>query len=377
MSDALQVAAELLEVDRVEQVAELGGSRRSVVRRVRAGAATFIVKEYLQPEEMTWSREAAGLKAAAGVRAPRLIGVSADPAVVVMSDLGPGSNVADALLGPEAALGRDQILAWAQAIGELQAYAADRLDVFREALADGVRTDVTIGQIENLGSTLETVCVESGLPWAEFVPDAIQEVVAPLRTGSDLALTPSDPCPDNNLNGPDGLLLLDFEHAEIRHRAWEAAYLRVPWPSCWCAWQVPDGVSALALKAYLDAAYGSDGPPTTFEADLDAATLLWCILSVRWFLPAALDANSAHNADDDRMPGRWTLILARLALAARVSGSEPLTRWAESLRAALVARWGDHSLRPAPAFRCLVSYSPGHAPGTRGWRPPWPCWCRG
>ncbi|MFE4001998.1 hypothetical protein ACFX43_24760 [Nocardioides sp. YIM B13467] len=351
MSDALEVAAEVLGVDRVEQVAELGGSRRSVVRRVRSGARTFIVKEYLQPDEMTWSREAAGLKAAAGVRAPRLIGLSADPAVVVMSDLGSGPSVADALLGSEPGLGRDQILAWAQAIGELQAHTADRLDVFREALADGVRTDVTVGQVENLGSTLRTLCVANGLPWVETVPDAIQEMVAPLRTGSDLALTPSDPCPDNNLNGPDGLLLLDFEHAEIRHRAWEAAYLRVPWPSCWCAWQVPDGVSALALKAYLDAAYGSDGPPVTFEADLDAATLLWCILSVSWFLPAALDANSAHNADDDRMPGRWTLILARLTLAARVSGSESVTTWAESLRAALLARWGYRALPLAPAFR--------------------------
>lgn len=351
MSDALRAAAVVLGVDRVEHVAELGGSRRSVVRRVRSGTETFIVKEYLQPEEMTWSREAAGLKAAAGVRAPRLIGVSADPAVVVMSDLGSGTNVAEALLGPDAALGRDQILAWAQAIGEFQAHTADRLHVFREALADGVRTDVTVGQIENLGSTLEARCAENGLPWVETVPDAIEEVVAPLRAGSDLALTPSDPCPDNNLNGPDGLLLLDFEHAEIRHRAWEAAYLRVPWPSCWCAWQLPDGVSALALKAYLDAAYGGDGPPATFEADLDAATLLWCVLSVSWFLPAAHDGNSAHNADDDRMPGRWTLILTRLALAARVSGSEPLTTWAESTRAALVAQWGDHQLRPAPAFR--------------------------
>jgi aminoglycoside/choline kinase family phosphotransferase len=137
MSDALQVAAGILEVDQVEQSAELGGSRRSIVRRVRAGSETFIVKEYLQPEEMTWSREAAGLKAAAGVRAPRLLGFSEDPAVAVMSDLGSGGNLADALLGTAAGYGASGVLAWAEAIGELQAHAADRLDVFREALADG------------------------------------------------------------------------------------------------------------------------------------------------------------------------------------------------------------------------------------------------
>lgn len=144
MSDALQVAAEILEVDGVEHVAELGGSRRSVVRRVRSGGQTFIVKEYLQPEEMTWSREAAGLKAAAGVRAPRLLGISEDPAVVVMSDLGSGGNLADALLGTVAGNDASGVLAWAEAIGELQAHAADRLDVFREALADGVSTALSL-----------------------------------------------------------------------------------------------------------------------------------------------------------------------------------------------------------------------------------------
>lgn len=351
MSDALRVAAEILDVDQVEQLAELGGSRRSVVRRVRAGTETFVVKEYLRPEEMTWSREAAGLKAAGGVRAPRLFGVCEDPAVVVMSDLGPGPNVADALLGTDAVLGRDRILAWAHAVGELQAHTADRLDVFREALGIEVPTDLTVSQMDDLGSALATLCAAHGLPWEDAVPETIQHVLGPLRTGPDLALTPSDTCPDNNLLGPDGLLLLDFEHAEIRHRAWEAAYLRVPWPSCWCAWQVPDGVSGLALQAYLDASYGTDGPPSTFEADLEAATLLWCLLSVSWFLPAALDSDAAHNADDDRMPGRRTLTLARLGLVARLSGPLPLVTWAESLRAELVGRWGDHPLRSAPAFR--------------------------
>lgn len=351
MSDALRVAAEVLGVDRVEQMAELGGSRRSVVRRVRGGTETVIVKEYLEPEEMTWSREAAGLKAADGVRAPRLIGVREDPAVVVMSDLGPGSSVADALLGTDAVLGRDRILAWAQAVGELQAHTANRLDVFREALASGVGTDLTVSRTDDLGSALATLCTTNGLPWEEAVPEAIQHLLGPLRTGPDLALTPSDTCPDNNLLGPAGLLLLDFEHAEIRHRAWEAAYLRVPWPSCWCAWQVPDGISGLALKAYLEASYGTAGPPSTFEADLEAATLLWCLLSVSWFLPASLDTDAAHNADDHRMPGRRTLTLARLGLAAGLPGPQPLVRWAESLRTELLGRWGDQPLRLAPAFR--------------------------
>ncbi|MFE7227350.1 hypothetical protein ACFU7D_21340 [Nocardioides sp. NPDC057577] len=114
---------------------------------------------------------------------------------------------------------------------------------------------------------------------------------------------------------------------------------------------MPDGISGLALRAYLDATYGVDGPPPTFEADLDAATMLWCVLSVSWFLPVALAEDGAHNVDDDRVPGRRTLTLARLALAAGLPGPEPLVSWAESLRTEFLGRWGDHPLRLAPAFR--------------------------
>lgn len=351
MSDALQVAAEILEVDGVEHVAELGGSRRSVVRRVRSGGQTFIVKEYLQPEEMTWSREAAGLKAAAGVRAPRLFGSSEDPAVVVMSDLGSGGNLADALLGTAAGYGASGVLAWAEAIGELQAHAADRLDVFREALADGVRVDGTVAELEDASEAIGVICADAGLPWDESVRSLLAEALEPLLEESGLALTPGDPCPDNNLFSVDGLTLLDFEFAEIRHRAWEAAYLRVPWPSCWCAWQVPDGLSTIALDAYVGAAFGVHGPPATFERDVDLATLLWCIDTCTWYLRAALEPWNPHNTDDDRIPGRRTLVLSRLDLATRLPGPEPLVSWIEALRTELLARWGEHPLRLAPAFR--------------------------
>ena len=31
---------------------------------------------------------------------------------------------------------------------------------------------------------------------------------------------------------------------------WDLAYLKVPWPSCWCAWRIPGDVAALVLSAY-------------------------------------------------------------------------------------------------------------------------------
>ena len=76
------------------------------------------------------------------------------------------------------------------------------------------------------------------------------------RLGPDgaAALSPADTCPDNNVLTADGLLLLDFEGAEWRHVAWDIAYLRVPWPTCWCSWRLADDVAVAALGRYRAAA---------------------------------------------------------------------------------------------------------------------------
>jgi hypothetical protein len=120
------------------------------------------------------------------------------------------------------------------------------------------------------------------------------------------ALTPGDTCPDNNVLADAGVVLFDFEGAAIRHVAWDAAYLRVPWPRC-------------------------------------------------WFLAGALDGDDVPGGEAGRRvaPGRRALILHRLAQAAR--GTVPgLAAWrglAAEIRAAAEAAWGPVELAPAPAFR--------------------------
>ncbi len=64
------------------------------------------------------------------------------------------------------------------------------------------------------------------------------------------ALTPGDACPDNNIETPDGLVLIDFEVADFRHVAWDAAYLTEPWPTCWCSWRLPSEVTDEAVARW-------------------------------------------------------------------------------------------------------------------------------
>lgn len=356
--DALLTAAALLGSPAIEALAVLPGSDRNRVWRARlADDRTVVVKHYRDPSLGTWRRESAALRLADGEGAPRILAVSDPsdgPAVTVLEDLGDPGSLADLLLARGADAPRragEGLVAWATAIGRLQHRTHGRGEEFATALGPGLRADAVAEEVEEAPTGLAALVAAHDLPWSDAVPAAFAEAVAPLTDPADAVLSPGDACPDNNLLAEDGARLLDFEYAQVRHRAWDAAYLRVPWPSCWCAWQVPADHAHRALASMLEASYGGGPVPTSFAADLDAATLLWCLVSVRWFLPGALEEPAARNADEDRRPGRWTMVITRLELAARTPGPEPLRRWAAETAAQLVRRWGEHALRPAPAYR--------------------------
>jgi hypothetical protein len=171
------------------------------------------------------------------------------------------------------------------------------------------------------------------------------------------ALTPGDTCPDNNVLTDAGAVLFDFEGASARHLAWDAAYLRVPWPSCWCSWRLPEDIASRAMDRWRAAVGGTvpyvATPP--FEADLERAESGWAAVSTGWFLAGALEGDDQPGGPAARSvaPGRRALILHRLARAA--SGTVPgLTAWralAAETRTAAAAAWGPVELASAPAFR--------------------------
>jgi hypothetical protein len=157
------------------------------------------------------------------------------------------------------------------------------------------------------------------------------------------ALTPGDACPDNNVVTGGGLVLIDFEAAQWRHLAWDAAYLEVPWPSCWCAWRIPPEVAREAVEVYRAAL---PRPPST--SDVEAAGVGWAYISVGWFLPRALAGEEPNPAR--RMPTFPAMIQDRLRQARRNTALPALAELADRLHDALVSRWGRHTLGHAPAF---------------------------
>src|SRR3546814_2832674 len=119
------------------------------------------------------------------------------------------------------------------------------------------------------------------LPLVDDLAGLLLEVATPLEREERWVVTPGDTCPDNNLLLDGVAHLMDFEFAEVRHPAWDAAYLTVPWPTCWCAWQVPQRRAEAALTTYRTGATARLPwiAEPGFDDDLVAATLLWCLRS--------------------------------------------------------------------------------------------------
>jgi hypothetical protein len=366
-------------------VATLKSSPRTMVLRaaVIGGSdetlpSTVIIKAHLDDGPWATSvREPAGLGlltsyAVRPALAPDLLAVADDPPLVVLRDLSPTGSVRDVaalLLGDDPVAAEGGLLAWADTVGRLHAATSGRRDDMTGALVatarrlgrDAPPTDDTPGSLDRAAGALADLIPRLGITPS---PVALAEI-RHLQDGFGgdercWALTPGDTCPDNNILDDAGVVLFDFEGAAIRHVAWDVAYLRVPWPSCWCAWRLPEGVADRALGRWRAAVVGTVPYVGTgaFAADLERAESGWAAVSTAWFLAGALDGDDVPGGEAGRRvaPGRRALILNRMAQAAR--GTVPgLAAWralAAETRAAAEAAWGPVELRPAPAFRRAV-----------------------
>ena len=213
--------------------------------------------------------------------------------MLVLADLGDGPSLADALLGADPAVAEAALGDWAETLGRLQAASADRGDAFATGLGS-LPPDTSADALASAAEALAPLLPQLGVRPSAAALDELRG----LRVGGPTALTPGDACPDNNVLTQDGYVLIDFEWAEFRPVAWDAAYLRVPWPTCWCSWALPGEVVERALDRWRAVI----GPlPPDFDAELDRATLAWAFISTGFFLPRILDGTDRRA--EPRRPG--------------------------------------------------------------------------
>jgi len=349
---------------------DLGGSERSAVRRCwLPDGGTVVVKTYPDSAEgrESFAAEAAGLALTGATgTGPRLLAASQPERLIVMTDLGSGPSLADLLLGDSAEAAGEAVLAWARACGELAVATAGREAELASLLAR------------------QRIAPESGLAahWLERrigeIPEILGElnITAPAGLAADLAevativrprrypvFSPGDICPDNNLLAQGRVIFVDYENAEFHSAFLDAAYLRMPFSTCWCVFRLPDSLQRSAEGAYRDFVcqiYPDLRNDEVWQPGLRRAVAAWTLHAMTYLLDRALLADQPTIDDGRAAPTkrqllryRWRQFIDELAPEPGVAIG-PEFRALDALARRLLAsteHWQVPDLPLYPAFR--------------------------
>ncbi|GAA3859269.1 hypothetical protein GCM10022243_26370 [Saccharothrix violaceirubra] len=353
---------------------DLGGTGRSVVVRVRVASTPFslprtlVVKRYPAPvaDRDPFAHEAVSHKLLTALpgedrRTPELVAQDPRKRLVVLEDLGKAPRLAEKLLGSDARAAERGLLAWAHAMGRLHAATAGR-DADFDALmrrqgsqccADPIAVDLYESLDKLPGRLAESLEVDTPPAVHDFVVRAWRSFVTSRRR----AFSPSTSCPDNHLVTSKGVKFLDFEGGCVRDVVFDAACLRVPFPSCWCAYGLPAGMSeamVAAWRAEVSSVWPDLDDDEVFRPRLLESQLLWVWLGTYRALAESTPAPpNSHRAAES--PSRLQILVcrwSRLRADAAALAEQAVVDHADAVVAALLSTHPEAATLPLyPAFR--------------------------
>ncbi len=363
MDDVLAAAAAALGTDLADPV-DLGGSERSAVRRCRLpDGGTVVVKSYpATPDGAgSFTAEAAGLAFTgdSGVR-PRLLAASAPARLVVMTDLGSGPSLADLLLGGPGGQAAASLLGWARACGELALATAGRqaeLAELRAAYLTGPADWGAVHWLQRRIAELPGLLTELSVPLPPGLAADLADVATILQSGRHEVFSPGDICPDNNMLAAGALKFVDYESAEFHSAFLDAAYLRMPFSTCWCVFRLPERLARSAETAYrklVSGIYADLANEQVWRSGMRRAVAAWTMHAMTYLLYRSLAADRPMIDDGRAAPTarqllrhRWQQLLAEL----EPSGELPSLHALATQLLARTEHWQVPELPRYPAFR--------------------------
>lgn len=278
---------------------------------------------------------------------PGLIAASPEHGIIVMTDVGRGRSLADALLGDDRA----------EAIEFLDRYVDSMAELHRVTwgIASGpaeLRHDRVDSHFALYSRAMDRMRSNESLGDEALVKSALVEVerLAELTTPSrPTVFTFGDMCPGNQVMTPGGFRFFDLEASGFMHPALDVAYLTIPFPTCWCAWELPEEVKARALSRYMEAV----PQPELVEERIPEAEVFWTVAVV---LAGLLVGDAPAIPPDLVAPDYREVIAHRLERSRAIpeirEGFPAFSELLDSLSSSLRVRWGEiPPLRLAPAFR--------------------------
>lgn len=350
VDEIVAAAAALIDAPLTNPV-DLGGTARTTVLRCTTPDGSVIVKAYRPQSDAlaAFTHESAALRLGAG---PELVGIDPSARVIVMADLGTAPSLADVLVGEDQTAASNALIGWAIALGGLAADTIDRREEFetlRKHYDTGRPGILDIRWLtEELTALPDAIAAVGVKPPAGFAAE-----IATLLDDRYPALSPGDACPDNNLITADGIRLIDFEGAGYRPVFLDAAYLRVPFPTCWCVFRLPAGLAKRAEESYraeVARAYPDLADDSLWEPAVRGASIAWLLWTTA-VLPSIAEED-ARRGPPDRLSPTWRQLLRHRWQALAAVDEYPAI--GETARKLLSAT-DSWDAPPLPAYPAFVS----------------------
>ncbi|GAA3812404.1 hypothetical protein GCM10022226_36360 [Sphaerisporangium flaviroseum] len=322
------------------RVEPIDSSPRSRVWRAELGGTSVVIKQVVEGSDAShrFDREITALRIASRANpplVPAILGTDPGQRVMVLEYVNNHGPAEDWVIGYGAALARLHATATPDDAGSLPPWSPPTLDDVSSFLA---------------------LAAEFGLSASAAVSAELGALLDRLQRMTGHSLLHGDPCPGNDLHTSSGLRFVDFEQAVLGNGIIELAYLRIAFPTCWCATALPEPLLRRAEEAYRTA--WRDATGAELQGDLVDACAGWLIRG------DAL-AEKAHRTGVDhlaRIPHedwRWGIATARQRLLHRLGIVSEITRdhdrlaelgeFCAAMRSRILARWP--SLEPLPSRR--------------------------
>ena len=322
MTDLMAIASAALGLTLSDPV-PLAGSDRSSVLRCRTSAAdtvpawrvsdTVVVKSYPASAEGAegFAGESAGLRFIAGTGAgPDLLATDAAHRVIVMSDLGTAPSLADLLLGTSADRAASALVDWALACADLAVRTAGRQPDFARLI--GARE--TRHWLERRIWQIPGLLADFSIGAPTGLADDLAEVASLLEPGQFDVFSPGDICPDNNLITETGVKFIDFESAEFHSVFLDAAYLRMPFSTCWCVFRLPDELALSTqarYRAVLSGAIPALAVDELWQPGVRRAMAAWTLHAMTYLFDRSVVRDESMNDLAAHAPTRRQLLRYR------------------------------------------------------------------
>ena len=180
---------------------------------------------------------------------PQFYGGNSNHRFILIEDLGENHvSLVDSLTGDNKDLAKEALLRFVKCLGKLHAYGYGKTEAYFKILKK-IRPQAEFPEekflitFDKILSRLESLLNHLHISLSEGARSEIAEVFkANLAPGPFTTLIHGDICPDNLFDNhkTNELYLIDFEWAFVKNALLDGTYLRMSFPTCWCAKRVPD-----------------------------------------------------------------------------------------------------------------------------------------